>query len=242
MLAAAQDGSPEFFTRTTTPRRIPAAGLVASIDVLIVLVAFVAMFIGINLDSMPDGLDGFLALRITVKNVLVVSLFLAAIAFVFHGVGLYNASVRRRGDVVRRLLVATIAVTVMAAMVPLAGHSDTPIDRLSLLLFALVTFTALCTAHGLRARLTHDVPRRRVIIVGTGPRALSIYRALSADRLTPYRVLGFVDSPTAGHVANSFIGRRMLGDLEGLETLLVGEHVDEVYIGLPVKSQYGQIQ
>jgi exopolysaccharide biosynthesis polyprenyl glycosylphosphotransferase len=34
----------------------------------------------------------------------------------------------------------------------------------------------------------------------------------------------------------------MLGDLEGLERLLVGEHVDEVYIGLPVKSQYGQIQ
>ena len=36
--------------------------------------------------------------------------------------------------------------------------------------------------------------------------------------------------------------RRTLGRLEDLETLLVGEQVDEVHVGLPVKSHYRQIQ
>jgi exopolysaccharide biosynthesis polyprenyl glycosylphosphotransferase len=72
---------------------------------------------------------------------------------------------------------------------------------------------------------------------------LRIYRALSADVLTPYHLLGFVDSPgTSPYEANAFIGRRTLGRLEDLEAVLVGEHVDEVYIGLPVKSQYREIQ
>jgi exopolysaccharide biosynthesis polyprenyl glycosylphosphotransferase len=212
-------------------------------DVVIVLAIFVAMIIGINLEYMPEGLDGFLALRFTVKNAIVVAGFVAAIALVCHIAGLYSAlRVRRWGDEVRRLLAVTIALTGIAALVPIAGQSNAPVDRLSLMLFAAVTFVTLTAFHALRARLTHDAHRRRAIIIGTGPRALRIYRALSADLLTPYRVLGFVDSPRASaHVANSFIERRTLGRLEDLETLL-GEHVDEVYIGLPVKSHYREIQ
>jgi len=245
MVAAVQGGSAEFLAPRPTPvRRIPAARLVASIDVFIVLAMFVAMIIGINLDRMPDGLDAFLALRITVKNVIVVTGFVAAIALVFHVAGLYNASrVRRWADEVKRLFIVTASVTAIAAVTPMAGQSDAPVDRLSLMLFAVFTFVSLTMFHALRARLTHDALRRRVIIIGTGPRALRIYRTLSADVLTPYQLLGFVDSPrTTPHAANSFIGRRTLGRLDELETILVGEHVDEVYIGLPVKSQYPQIQ
>jgi exopolysaccharide biosynthesis polyprenyl glycosylphosphotransferase len=245
MIAAVRNGSAEVFApRPATPRPIPAARLVATLDVLIVLSLFVALIIGINLDHMPDGLDAFLALRFTVKNAIVVAGFVAAIALVCHAVGLYNAlRVRRWGDEVKRVLMATSAISVLAALVPLAGQSNASVDRLSLLMFAVATFAALTTFHALRARLTHDAQRRRAIIIGTGPRALRIYRALSADVLTPYSVLGFVDAPRAsGHVNNAFIERRTLGSLEELETLLGREHVDEVYIGLPVKSQYGQIE
>jgi exopolysaccharide biosynthesis polyprenyl glycosylphosphotransferase len=245
MIAAVRNGSAEVFAPPPVTRPpIPAARLVATLDVLIVLSLFVALIIGINLDYMPDGLDAFLALRFTVKNAIVVGGFVAAIAFACHLVGLYNAlRVRRWRDEVKRVLMATIAITVIAAVAPLAGQSNASVDRLSLLLFSVVTFAALTTFHALRARLTYDTQRRRAIIIGTGPRALRIYRALSADVLTPYRVLGFVDAPReSGHVANSFIERRTLGRLEDLETLLGREHVDEVYIGLPVKSQYGQIE
>ena len=63
-LAAIHGGTAEFLTpRPALTRRIPAAGLVATIDVLIVVAGFVAMIVGINIDHMPDGLDAFLALR-----------------------------------------------------------------------------------------------------------------------------------------------------------------------------------
>jgi exopolysaccharide biosynthesis polyprenyl glycosylphosphotransferase len=243
--AVVRDGSAEFLTpRSSTHRPIPAAGVVAIVDVLIVLSAFLAMIIGINLDYMPAGLDAFLALRFTVKNVIVVSAFVAGTVFVLHCAGLYDAwRVRRWGDEVRRLLTATIGITAIAAIMVLTGQSRVAVDGVSIGLFAAMTLLALMAFRGLRARLTHDALRRRVIIIGTGPRAVRIYRALSADFLTPYRVLGFVDSlNTDVSVPNSFIARRTLGRLEDLETLLVGEQVDEVHVGLPIKSHYRQIQ
>ena len=83
----------------------------------------------------------------------------------------------------------------MAAVVPLAGRTHGAVDWASLLLFLGGMFAALVALRSVRTRLTRDPKRRRVIIVGTGPRALRIYRELCSDILTPYSVLGFVDSP-----------------------------------------------
>jgi len=230
--------------RATLPCPIPAARLVASVDVVIVLAIFFALIIGINVDRMPNGLDEFLALRITVKNVLVVSSFAIGIAMLMRAFGLYDAfRVRRWSDEVRRVALATIPITGLAAIVPLTGRSNGPIDRLLLLLFFGATFVALVAARGIRKRLSHDPQRRSALIIGTGPRALRIYRELCSNVLTSYRVLGFIDTPSSAfNTDNAFITRRTLGSLEELEAVLARSGVDEVYVGLPLKSHYGQIQ
>ena len=203
--------------------------------------AFFAIFVGVNLDRMPNGLDEFLAMRVTLKNVLVMASLAAGVVIIFRWAGLYDASrLRRRSEEARRVLLGTTAIAALAIIVPLTSHSDTT-DHWSLLLFWAVTFAALVVARSLRATLTRGArQRRRVIIVGTGPQGLRIYRELCADLLTPYCVLGFVDTTTAAD--SPFLARRMLGQLEQLEELLVREHVDDVYIGLPVKSHYPQIE
>ena len=230
-------------SRAAASRPIPAAGLVATIDVGIVLAMFFALIIGINVDRMPNGLDEFLALRITVKNVLVVSAFAVGIALVMRAFGLYDAfRVRRWSEEVRRVVLASIPITAMAAVVPLAGQSNAPIGRLLLLVFFGATCVALILARGIRMRLSRE-RRRRAIVIGTGPRALRIYRELCSNVLTSYHVLGFVDSvrtPVTGN--NAFMARRTLGTLEQLEMLLARQEVDEVHIGLPLKSHYRQIQ
>jgi exopolysaccharide biosynthesis polyprenyl glycosylphosphotransferase len=223
------------------PRTIPAVRLVATSDVAIVLVAFFAIFLGVNLGRMPNGLDAFLAMRVTVKNLLVIASLAAGVLTTFRWVGLYDASrLRRRADEVRRVLVGTAAITVLSVIVPLTSHSNT-IERWSLLLFWLVSSCALVLARSLRATLTPGArERRRVIIVGTGPLGLRIYRELCADLITPYSVLGFVDTTTA--LTSPFLARRLIGTLGQLEELLVREHVDDVFLGLPVKSHYPQIE
>jgi len=225
----------------TVSRPIPAARLVAAIDVGVVLATFLAVIVGINVDRMPNGLDGFLAIRVTLKNMLITGALIAGVLVAFRAVGLYDAwRLRRWAEEVRRLFAGTALVTALAMIVPLTSHSGA-VNQWSLLLFWAGTFAALVLTRGIRASLAGSVRERcRVVIVGTGPRGLRIYRELCADVLSAYSVVGFVD--TTDSVISPFIARRTLGRLEQLENLLVREHVDEVHIGLPVKSHYRQIQ
>jgi exopolysaccharide biosynthesis polyprenyl glycosylphosphotransferase len=78
--------------------------------------------------------------------------------------------------------------------------------------------------------------RRRVVIVGSGPRALRVARHLEATA----ELLGFVDSNVTP--ADPAVERRKLGRLDDLERILMIHALDEVVIALPVKSQYAQIQ
>jgi exopolysaccharide biosynthesis polyprenyl glycosylphosphotransferase len=82
---------------------------------------------------------------------------------------------------------------------------------------------------------------RRVIIVGSGSRAVNLARRIwSPSNGTAHELLGFVDSnPVPAH---PWVERNKLGRLEDLERILMAEVVDEVLIALPIKSQYSQIQ
>jgi exopolysaccharide biosynthesis polyprenyl glycosylphosphotransferase len=86
------------------------------------------------------------------------------------------------------------------------------------------------------ARSAPSAVAKRVIIVGSGPRAVRAARELEAE----HELLGFVDSNP--HPMEGSVERRKIGTLEDLEAILMKEVVDEVVIALPVRSQYSQIQ
>jgi len=78
-------------------------------------------------------------------------------------------------------------------------------------------------------------PERKLIILGSGARAVQVYKDLQANTEWDYSLLGFVDSePQGGHVPAEMI----LGGTDELEDLLMHQVVDEVVIALPMKSQY----
>jgi exopolysaccharide biosynthesis polyprenyl glycosylphosphotransferase len=81
---------------------------------------------------------------------------------------------------------------------------------------------------------------RNVLIVGSGPRALRLYRELYRHAGGGVHVYGFVDSPD--HEPAEDIARRMLGTLDELEDILVRHVIDDVLITLPIKSHYEEIQ
>ena len=81
---------------------------------------------------------------------------------------------------------------------------------------------------------------RRVLILGSGPRALRTYYQVSGSSRVRYEVVGFAD--TTDHLLPVEIRERMLGSLPELGDLLMRVPVDEVLIALPIKSCYGEIQ
>jgi exopolysaccharide biosynthesis polyprenyl glycosylphosphotransferase len=101
------------------------------------------------------------------------------------------------------------------------------------MLLVRATLRSLLSARSTR---THDV-----LIVGSGPRALSLYYGLCGARTNGFRVLGFVDSPNGNELAPE-VQSRLLGDLAGLEQILMRQAIDEVLIALPVRSCYAEIQ
>lgn len=212
-------------------------------DALLGVTLLVGVFTAGNLDRMPRGMEEFLAVRVSLKNVILLTAFGLAWPAVLWGCGLYDPERLREGrGEWPRLLVASAIACVMAMAFPLTSQSGAarPIHAL---LFAL---TAAPAAYGVRAgvrtarRAVARGTRRRTLIVGSGPIATWVYRGFDADPLVRREVLGFVD--TEPHASLMATGLRHLGPVERLDELLMHEVVDEVFIALPVKSRYGEIQ
>jgi exopolysaccharide biosynthesis polyprenyl glycosylphosphotransferase len=78
------------------------------------------------------------------------------------------------------------------------------------------------------------------VLVGSGPLAKRLYNQLLAEPLRKVSVVGFVD--TFPHAAMAGAGAAYLGNVADLEHILMRRVVDDVFIGLPVKSCYDDIR
>jgi len=218
----------------------------AFVNAAVVLLLLLGVFIGVNWARMPDGLGAFLALRITIKNLLLAALFLLSWAIVFRVFGLSRQS--PAAPLWRELIQVTKACVVGSVFVlvfPLISQTGAFTTRVVLYFLPVAILACLCgrlVARAFAGRLAHAFSSPHdLIIVGSGPRASAIYEHLQEPNRRSTRVLGFVDSPN-GHLVTAAIRQQMLGGLEDLETILMKRPVDEVVIALPAKSCYDQIQ
>jgi len=203
------------------------------------LAALVVAFLITNLGRMPQGFGEFLALRLTVKNLVLLAAFALIWRRICTASGLYQWKVvRRRRDEAIRILMATGvggAVALIFAAISVTGAFQV----VTVLSWVVGTAAAILLVrrflHGL---MTVDADTRRsVLILGIGPRALQLARELSEK--SGDRIVGFVDAqPPAGNA----VGDLYLGDLQDLENVVLKHAVDEVYIALPLRSHYAEIE
>src|ERR1039458_2503708 len=228
------------------PTKPLTARVYAFVNAAVVLLVLLGVFTGLNWGRMPDGFGEFLAIRITVKNVIVIALFLLAWAVAFRAFGLSKPSPAR--PFWKELLQVTKACTVAsvcALLFPLTTTSGAFTIRT--VLYFLPAAIVACLCGRLVARAFADQlagalrGSRDLIIVGSGARASTIYERIMESHHGHTRVLGFVDSPNV-YLVPSAIQRQMLGSLDDLEGILMKQPVDEVVIALPAKSCYDQIQ
>ena len=212
-------------------------------DSILAIALLGGVVVATNLDQMPGGLEEFLAIRLTVKNVLLLTGFAWAWPFVLSLCGLYIPTRLRTGHGEwPRLLVAGAVGATLAWVFPLTSESGLVGPEHALLFGAAVVPAAGLLRVVVRAVSANRHPERRrhVLLVGSGKLAARLYRRLMSDPLQDTTVVGFVDSEPNGALGKT--GPPYLGGVQEIEHILMHNVVDDVFIGLPIKSRYEQIQ
>jgi exopolysaccharide biosynthesis polyprenyl glycosylphosphotransferase len=224
-------------------RLIRHAGVAAAADTGLMVATLIGILVLSNLDRMPHGIAGFLSLRITVKNVVTLAVLITVWPMVFHVCGLYQ---RRRlvawpQEAARVALACAIAswMAVLFAITSISGYFRT-VNVIELCLTS--TTVLLATRAGRRLVMRVRGPQvRRVVIVGLGPRGQSVLRELRETEYPRYDVLALVDTVDRLPRNGEWPGR-VLATPDQLESVLMRQAIDEVFITLPVGSHYQEIR
>jgi exopolysaccharide biosynthesis polyprenyl glycosylphosphotransferase len=190
-----------------------------------------------------QSLASYLALRVSVRN-LVTGLALIAIwRTILWTVGMYHPHINRRAVVFLWKVPAAILLCA-APVIPLMWSKGLDSSLRSASLFWLAASILLLTIRA--SVLTYEEsirpllrPLRTVVICGTGPLARIQALDLPSNRQYRYQLLGFVDDEP--HEGVEMMGPVLCG-VRDLERLLMHRPVDEVIIGLPLKSHFGEVE
>ena len=226
--------------------RTTAVTMTRAFDALCALTVMLVTFVTLNVFRMPGGLQEFLTLRLTVKNFIVALLLLFIWHSSFAAFGLYQATrVRSFQSAATRIVLACSLASVFVSLFINASNSGAFNIRV-VLLFWLVSVVVELAGRNALATAAHYVERkarnvRVAVIVGSGQRALKLWRSIEAREFQDWHVAGFVDEHDYAEMAPE-IRSRLLGSLSDLEDLLSRAPVDQLLIALPVKSQYVAIE
>ncbi len=140
----------------------------------------------------------------------------------------------------------TFLCTLIASIVGLFVH-DMPSCRLFLVyLWSLQTVSLIFFRFVLREILHYIRGRgynfRQVLIVGRNERSLNIATNILESPEYGLRLLGFIDLPGKNSACKLSGEFNLLGDIGQLERILRENVVDEVFITLPIKSFYSEIE
>jgi exopolysaccharide biosynthesis polyprenyl glycosylphosphotransferase len=167
---------------------------------------------------------------------------LTFLAYRLYGSRRLEAFSREAMDVLR----ATATAAAILGLAAVALHVQ------SVTLDFLAEFWAAGTAAALLSRALmrlmlrrarrQGVNLRHAIIVGAGPRGVALYRRFTNHPELGYRVAGFVDNGIADLPSELQQKVPFLGSLAEMPSILVRNVVDEVFLALPMRSFYSEMQ
>jgi exopolysaccharide biosynthesis polyprenyl glycosylphosphotransferase len=215
-----------------------------TLDLLSLVGCFLLTAFVLNAGTGTVAFDELLAVRIKVQNIIIMLGLVAAWRAIFSSFGLYRSkrfSKRHEELIDLAKATATGAILLWLGSVIFTIRLVTP----AFVLFFWATATAsasigrLVLRHLLvRARL-RGRNLRNLLIVGTNSRATSFAKKVQDRPELGYRVVGFIDE---GPGSKAFLksGYALVAGFEDLRDFLRRNVVDEVVIGLPMRSYYQQ--
>jgi exopolysaccharide biosynthesis polyprenyl glycosylphosphotransferase len=188
----------------------------------------------------------FLSTRVKVVNALLCGALLVAWYIVFNLQGIYRSHrLTRFAEELKEIGRAVFLASLLLLMVAQVGRWQT----ITLWTAACVGLIGLGFIVAMRLLLRLNLRRLRLrghnikslLIVGGGPRARWFASEVRERSDLGYRIVGYVDDETNfnGH---GLKGVPRLGDVEDLPLIIANDVIDEVFVALPIKSQYAQIE
>jgi exopolysaccharide biosynthesis polyprenyl glycosylphosphotransferase len=217
------------------------------------LLMLVALGLGIVINYAPyeslgfsDYAVDFLSTRIKLANALLSGLLLVIWYVAFNVEGLYRShrlsNLREEiSEVARAVFFASVALLIVAQIGrwhTVNLRTATTIGLLALFMLGSMRLLLRLNLRRLR-RSGHNI--KKLVIIGTGARAEWFAKQVLQRGDLGYRLVGYIDSKTRFN--NNGLSRiKWLGDVQDLPQILANEVIDEVFIALPIKSQYSQIE
>jgi exopolysaccharide biosynthesis polyprenyl glycosylphosphotransferase len=211
-------------------------------DSLIVLLLSVLSVLASHRDHLTVGtIQDFLALRVTVLNVVFLVLF-AVFRATLGTRFLNDRKVRNIGPQLSRAIRRTALMTVVLVLYLLGRGAAEPILLVSGEFFCslLVYEVFLLMVARARNRYARE-GKLKVLVLGTGPRASKAWRELRVTQAGDRELIGFVDDRDPGEMAPD-LAARYVTDVNGLSTYLLHHVVDELIVAVPLRSCYGMAQ
>ena len=143
-------------------------------------------------------------------------------------------------------VIKTTTLCLLVAMLPPFFIRDYPLSRLFLVyLWPFQTGTLIVIRLILRETLKYIRRQgynfRQVLFVGQNERAAKIAMKIQEAPESGLRILGFIDAPNDNNGDDSY-DYNFIGNLQDLERIVREQVVDEVFVTLPIKSFYAEIE
>jgi exopolysaccharide biosynthesis polyprenyl glycosylphosphotransferase len=196
-----------------------------------------------NMARIPAGnLRQFLALRVTLLNVIFAAGFVLCWISCCSALGLYQQGLLPVWRMLRRAAKACALIASGLAAFLYVSRTAGPILRIAVLF--LVSSLVFETVRLLGGRLLRFWMASRdphvVVIAGSGRKAAMAWRQIRTRHHGTVKLLGFVDDRAVCDMAPD-VADRYLGTMDQLDDILLRHVVDELLIALPTKSCYDRI-
>lgn len=228
-----------------TVRRRILLNLFKLFDVTLMLCAFMLATLPVFRQHGGLSFTQFLSMRVKIGNIV---LFLSLVVLwhiIFSAFGLYHSKrLSSRSAELFDVLKATSTGTIILGTMAVLFHIEIVNSTFLLVFWVLITGPGLLSRLLLRfllARLrTHHRNLRCMLIAGTNHRAVEFARKIESKPELGYRIAGFIDEEWDGLEEFHKTGYPLIGGFEHLLSILRESVVDELVMGLPVKSCYFQ--
>jgi exopolysaccharide biosynthesis polyprenyl glycosylphosphotransferase len=187
----------------------------------------------------------FLSTRVKVTNALLCACMVLTWYILFNLQGVYRSHrLSTLFEELREIGAAVVLATVTLLMVAQIGRWPTltlwTATCVGLIGFTLIGGTRLLLRLNLRRLRVRGKNLKSLLIIGGGVRAQWFATQIRKRSDLGYRIVGYLD--TEERFENGVSDIPWLGELDHLPKIIEHDVVDEVFIALPIKSQYSHIE